>query len=275
MISYQLLIRETRLLPKTMYKGVSFYMWHCWYFPFDGSKCCRGDEGLLTAHIRNENNAMETFLVGHAEHRPEEEWFEAPHGSTHYFYGLSLGVKSRKQSNCNALSNFRVCRKGWMTSLLGSQSTLLVFYRLSDGIERVEGRSATPRMILGNDRPGVHPWWNDDSGQQLYGQTIISVFQLAILLGKWGRGRSFCSVITDEHWGGILQFQGWKLPTRFSDKSIKTTIATLHPTALTANLLENSPHLMHALTYSHFHHLASAPGRNLTLHSLRESTSSP
>lgn len=62
---------------------------------------------------------METFLSGHAGHRPKWEWFGATHISTCYFYGLPPGVKSRERNNRNALGDLRVCRTGGMACLPG------------------------------------------------------------------------------------------------------------------------------------------------------------
>lgn len=98
-------------LSKTAFKGVSFYMWNVWHRPpLDGSKCCIGDEGLLLAHVRNQNDVMEVFLVDHAGQRPQWGWFRALHNDTHYFSDLSSVMKPKKRNyNCNPLGSFKEC----------------------------------------------------------------------------------------------------------------------------------------------------------------------
>lgn len=60
------------------FKGISFYMWNFWHYtPLDGSKCCGGDEGLPTGHIRKQNLVTEISLVGHAGHRLQCNWFRS------------------------------------------------------------------------------------------------------------------------------------------------------------------------------------------------------
>ena len=112
------LIREARKKAnQNHFREVSFHMWDFWHHPpFDGSKCCTGDEGLPTGHI-HQNDVMETLLVNHTGHRPQWGQFRATKVDSHYFYGLSPSANSKKSVSCSVVSN---CLRLMEHSLPGS-----------------------------------------------------------------------------------------------------------------------------------------------------------